>query len=387
MKYGWDPIGSSCSKPPSILIDSIRIEGKMDMLVNDTLRLKPHIFPVTASNKRLVWKSDSITVANVDSTGLVTATARGGECIINVATTDGSQIFKTCRISVKIPIKELKISQTGDIKDDMAKGDKIYLSAKIDPENATNDGIRWETTDSHIAVVDEHGVVSVIRDNGSCYIIATASSGIKDSFLVSPKPIAIPLKSVVLSSNQKTIKKGESFSITAKFSPENATGTKLDWYFYPSIVKLTEGKINSIGHGGHQTIWFDAIKEGRCKITARNADKKVSASIDVVVVGRDNNSEERIKKSPVAVAVINHDLGYASYSGSLKNGKPEKGGVLKFRDSELYQRNGKKIMLHNGDKLVISNYQEIVDENRIQIMGSLTSDGNQKTVTLIIPIK
>ena len=60
IKFGWDPIKelASCDscdvKPPSILIDSIRIEGKMDMLVNDTLRLRPHIFPVTASNKRLI---------------------------------------------------------------------------------------------------------------------------------------------------------------------------------------------------------------------------------------------------------------------------------------------------------------------------------------------
>ena len=70
----------------------------MDAL--DTYQLVAYPYPNNAYNKEVSWKSSNENVATVDQTGLVTAIAKGS-ATITVTAMDGSNISKTCSITVR----------------------------------------------------------------------------------------------------------------------------------------------------------------------------------------------------------------------------------------------------------------------------------------------
>ncbi|GEM_PF-845848 len=70
----------------------------MDAL--DTYQLVASPYPNNAFNKEVSWKSSNENVATVDQTGLVTAIAKGS-ATITVTAMDGSNISKTCSITVR----------------------------------------------------------------------------------------------------------------------------------------------------------------------------------------------------------------------------------------------------------------------------------------------
>ena len=79
----------------SVEIDKFEI---ILLLINDTAQLTIIVLPEDATNRNVVWTSNNITVATVDSSGLVIA--RGvGQCIIEV-TTDDSGYTATCKVTV-----------------------------------------------------------------------------------------------------------------------------------------------------------------------------------------------------------------------------------------------------------------------------------------------
>lgn len=55
-------------------------------------------------------------------------------------------------------------------------GEEFSISAFVVPENATNHVLKWITSDSEIAIVNEEGIVLLMKE-GSCVITAKATDG------------------------------------------------------------------------------------------------------------------------------------------------------------------------------------------------------------------
>jgi uncharacterized protein YjdB len=125
-------------------------------------------------------------------------------------------------------------------------GETESLSAKILPDNVTNDSVTWQSSDTSVAKVDNNGLVSA-ANVGKAIIIATTVDGsnLSDSCIIivekMPSPVAIDLGLSV---------KWASFNIGAT-SPEkygglygwaDATGSKTSTNIndYPSSTPPTE---------------------------------------------------------------------------------------------------------------------------------------------------
>ena len=67
---------------------------------NDMRFLTATVLPENAQNKVVTWQSSDTNVAEVSSTGRVTANAKG-TCTITCAATDGSGVKATCQVTVK----------------------------------------------------------------------------------------------------------------------------------------------------------------------------------------------------------------------------------------------------------------------------------------------
>ena len=89
------------STKPVQLVTSITLsETSITLQPDDTKRLTATVLPADADNKAVTWASSNDAVAEVNSTGRVTANANG-TCVITCSATDGSGVKAECQVRVK----------------------------------------------------------------------------------------------------------------------------------------------------------------------------------------------------------------------------------------------------------------------------------------------
>ena len=136
-------------------------------------KLSVTIAPVTASNKKVSWKSSNPKVASVSSSGVVTGKA-GGTAIITCTAKDGSGVTASCTVTVT-PIypSGIKISKAALA---LKTGKTATLKASVKPSNTDFKTVTWSSSNTAVATVDAKGRVKAIAP-GTAVISAATSSG------------------------------------------------------------------------------------------------------------------------------------------------------------------------------------------------------------------
>ena len=160
-------------------VHPVKVEGvtldknEASINVNDTLQLNATVTPENATNKTVNWYSSNEEIATVDENGLVTP-KKAGEVTITAIAADGNSYYDTCTITVtenKVPITGITLSKVSE----MFIGDVVQLEATVTPDDATNKGITWTSSDDSIATVDDNGKVTALKA-GKVTITATSES-------------------------------------------------------------------------------------------------------------------------------------------------------------------------------------------------------------------
>lgn len=137
-----------------------------------TLQLKATVSPSTATNKNVRWTSSNTSVAKVSSSGKVTAVANG-TALVSCITVDG-EFVAICKITVKtVEVMGIKFDKNSL---SLGIGDSYTLKATIVPDNASNQNVIWESTDSSVAKVSSGGKVTGVS-GGVCRIRAVTKDG------------------------------------------------------------------------------------------------------------------------------------------------------------------------------------------------------------------
>ena len=171
--------GSNLSASCKVTVVATRAESitlnvtEASLKVNETTTLTATVLPETATNKSVTWTSYNEAVATVDTNGLVTAIALG-EATITATTTDGSDLSASCKVTV-VPVLAMSI-ELDKTELDAMEMTEFQLNATVLPENTTNKGVVWTSSDNEIASVDETGLVKMLRV-GSVVITATTVDG------------------------------------------------------------------------------------------------------------------------------------------------------------------------------------------------------------------
>ncbi len=146
------------------------------------------VYPENAVGKTLTWKSDNAGVATVDQNGMVTP--RGaGEAYITVSCGD---VKAGCSVTVFQPVEKLSLSQ---IMMRVRQGTEVQMTAKIEPDNATEKTLHWYSTDEMVAIVDNEGNV-LVTGPGSADIVVVGESGVSAKcrvLAVEPEPSPTPI--------------------------------------------------------------------------------------------------------------------------------------------------------------------------------------------------
>ena len=170
---------TGCSKDdpeePIVKVESVKLnKSSLTLVEGDSETLEATISPSDATNKKVTWKSSNVAVATVED-GKVTA-VKFGKATITVTTEDGGKTA-TCEVTVQdkgISVTEVKLDKSTLA---LMEKESDTLIATITPDDATNKGISWKSSDKTIATVEE-GKVTAIKA-GKATITATTEDGEK----------------------------------------------------------------------------------------------------------------------------------------------------------------------------------------------------------------
>ena len=255
------------------LVQSISLNAtQKELIIGDAFSLTATAMPENATNRNVVWKlvsGDAISLSNI---GVIQA-KKVGEALVRAEAADGSGITAECKLVVK-PRLVQAISLNATQKN-LVIGDSFTLTATLSPENATNHNVIWKLVSGDAISLSNTGVIQA-KKVGEALVRAEAAdgSGITAECKVVVKPRLV--QAISLNATQKNLIIGDSFTLTATLSPENATNRNVVW-------KLVSGDAISLSNIGV----IQAKKVGEALVRAEAADGSgITAECKLVVKPR-----------------------------------------------------------------------------------------------------
>lgn len=182
----------------------------------------------------------------------------------------------------------------------MGIGDEIPLTATVIPENATNRGLIWMSSNKPVATVDDSGKVHALSAGKSKITVKSVDGGFTASCQITVSKGTVTVIGVVLNKSALQMKVGESKKLTATVLPTDAVNKEVTWKSSDaSIVKVEKGTV--VG-----------VKEGFATVTVTTEEGGNTASCLVSVIGN-NDPMDQIDLS---AAKKIEDLG--GYNGGLR---------------------------------------------------------------------
>ena len=256
----------SCGKntqEAEILVSSVSLsQPTAEMIIGETIQLTATVLPSNASQNTITWASSKASVATVEA-GRVTAIAEGAATI--TASTGGKSA--TCTVTVSkgvIAVTSVELNKTSL---DLVEGDSETLVATVKPDDATDKTVTWSTSDKTIATV-ENGKVTAVKE-GEATITAKAGEKSATCKVTVAKKV-IPVESVTLNKTELALTKGQSETLTATVSPEDATDKTVTW-------SSSDETIASVTQNGLIT----ALKSGETIITAKAGEKSATCKVTI----------------------------------------------------------------------------------------------------------
>ena len=208
------------------------------------------------------WEIGDDSIASVDANGVITG-IKGGNTIVTLTSADGKFSAK-CPVTVNQPLKAIKM-------DDIALETNGHTSETVaytlEPADTTEDDVTLSVADESIAKLEGNKLVAV--SDGTTKI--TATSGIvKTSAKVT---VTTKVEQIALSKTEGVLTVGNSVTITATVTPDNATNTTINW-------TSSDEKVATVDSNGKVT----AVAAGNATITATSeSDGDVSADYALTV--------------------------------------------------------------------------------------------------------
>ncbi len=208
------------------------------------------------------WEIGDDSIASVDANGVITG-IKGGNTIVTLTSADGKFSAK-CPVTVNQPLKAIKM-------DDIALETNGHTSETVaytlEPADTTEDDVTLSVADESIAKLEGNKLVAV--SDGATKI--TATSGIvKTSAKVT---VTTKVEQIALNKTEGVLTVGNSVTVTATVTPDNATNTTVNW-------TSSDEKVATVDSNGKVT----AVAAGNATITATSeSDGDVSADYALTV--------------------------------------------------------------------------------------------------------
>lgn len=149
-----------------------------------------------------------------------------------------------------VKVAGVKLTPTSYVFDNVGKTwDFVPV---IEPTNATNTSVTWNSDNPSIVSVNGEGAVTAHAVGTATVTVTTDDGGFTAtcSITVNGGAQVVAVTGVSLSDTAKTINKGETFILTATVQPENATNKNVKWTTSnSSVVSVSSGKVTALAAG------------------------------------------------------------------------------------------------------------------------------------------
>lgn len=154
-------VKAGCAIHSVQLAESIRFDQEQyDVLIGETLQLAPIVLPENTSDKTVAYRVDNPRILSVDENGLVT-TLKGGKTKVTAIAQDGSGKRRTITVRVVVPVTGVSFEKKAFR---VGAGGYTYLTAILEPEDATIRDMIWESSDETLVTIK--GGTDTVRVNG-----------------------------------------------------------------------------------------------------------------------------------------------------------------------------------------------------------------------------
>ena len=192
---------------------------------------------------------------------------------------------------------------------ELTEGDKITLTATINPDNATNKKISWKSSDNSVVTVSD-GKLSALKVGNATITVTTEDGGKTATCQVTVLMKVIPVSSVSLDKTYVELTEGDETTLTATVNPDNATNKNVTWKSSDnSVATVSDGKITALNAGTTSitVTTEDSGKTATCevKVNAKTVEPEV---IPVSSVSLDKTSVELTEGDETTLtATVNPD--------------------------------------------------------------------------------
>ena len=208
------------------------------------------------------WIVGDESIATVDENGIITG-VKGGDTIVVVSSADGKLTAK-CPVTVSQPLMAI---QMNDIDLQTNGQSSAVVNYTLVPADTTEDNVTLSVDDESVARLDGNRIIAV--NNGETKITATCGI-VKTSAKVT---VTTKVEQIALSKTEGVLTVGNSVTVTATVTPDNATNTTISW-------TSSDEKVATVDSNGKVT----AVAAGNATITATSeSDGDVSADYALTV--------------------------------------------------------------------------------------------------------
>lgn len=169
-----------------------------ESLVRETasIQLTPVFTPLNAIND-VIWSSSDSEVVEVEDSGMIKGIREGGQATVTVRSTAVPEISASTVVTVvpyeAVAVESVSISPERPY---IVVGETQQLEATVEPANADDKRVMWESSNTNVATVNENGLVTTL-ELGSAQITATTVDGgytaIADVTVENPTPTHVTI--------------------------------------------------------------------------------------------------------------------------------------------------------------------------------------------------
>ena len=168
---------------------------KLNLEVGKSSKLIATVNPSNATNKNVTWKSSNPNIASVDANGNIKA-LKAGTATITVMTKDGGY---TAKVAVTVteantplePTTPTVVNVTGVSLNkttlSLTEGESSKLTATVNPSNATNKNVTWQSSAPNIVSVDANGNIKALKPGNATITVITNDGNYKATCQVTIK--------------------------------------------------------------------------------------------------------------------------------------------------------------------------------------------------------
>lgn len=204
------------------------------------------------TNKNLIWESADESVAAVSYNGSVTGIACG-TTTVKCASESTPEVFAECKVTVIQPVTALRSEFDGRTME-LGVGESMNCEVTVEPEDATDKKLIWESADESVVTVDAKGSLKAISC-GDAEISCKAADGSEKriSFKVHVPSIKTDQPEYVI-----TEKEGIHAKVVYYGEPGNIDIFASDSKFYMHIESIRKTE----NGGTEYDLWFDPHTAG-----------------------------------------------------------------------------------------------------------------------------